>query len=177
MKRRYRKSRERGAVFVEALVVCAFFVTCFIGLVFFRELYANKLHVSRLARASALNYAMSACRSTPGAGLEGDLPKKPVGGPEQTGSKSVNASGDGKSDAILGGLDRSKSGGLFYSVAAIGVEAETRVESRSKTSTEPARELRGTVKTTSYVACGDVVTPDQYSEILPHLTSVFDSMF
>ncbi|MBF5066787.1 hypothetical protein G6O45_26600, partial [Salmonella enterica subsp. enterica serovar Istanbul] len=75
MNKRVPRKARRGAVFVETIVVLSFFTLCFLGVVYFRELYLGKLHVQRLARASALSHAMRACAGDVAAGLEDDVPK------------------------------------------------------------------------------------------------------
>ena len=43
---------QRGAIFVEAIVVISVFTLCFLGVLYFRQLYVGKLAVQRLARTS-----------------------------------------------------------------------------------------------------------------------------
>src|SRR5687768_8991176 len=64
----------RGAVFVEAIAVVSFFIIAFLGIVYFRDLYLEKLRVQRMARAAAMMYAMGACASDPNAAIAADLP-------------------------------------------------------------------------------------------------------
>jgi len=59
--RRIRQSSQRGAVLVEALIVTSLLALTFMGLVFFRDFYVQKLVAARLARGSVLVHSMTGC--------------------------------------------------------------------------------------------------------------------
>lgn len=71
-----RRRQERGAAFVEALIVISFLILSFFGLIFFREFYMTELLAMRTARAGVLAYAEIGCEDdvlTPGSWLDQDI--------------------------------------------------------------------------------------------------------
>ena len=58
---RRRLPRPRGAVFVEAIVLCTLFALIMAGAVFFHRLYFTKLKVVEEARAAVWTQAMAGC--------------------------------------------------------------------------------------------------------------------
>jgi hypothetical protein len=56
--------RQRGAIFVEAIVVCSMLIIMFASAVFFHSLYANKMRATRDARLAAWQPAEEGCPST-----------------------------------------------------------------------------------------------------------------
>jgi hypothetical protein len=87
-----RRSRQRGAAMVEAVVAIPFFLMMFAGILYIGKLYETKMRVMRLTKESAWNYAMcncndkgdaisSTCRAAEGAsaGSGGDESGRPEG--------------------------------------------------------------------------------------------------
>jgi hypothetical protein len=58
---RIRRQRERGAIFVEAIIVIATMTLVLLSMVFFENMYMKKLRVARLARATVIAYSMRGC--------------------------------------------------------------------------------------------------------------------
>jgi hypothetical protein len=169
-----RRRRARGAVFVEALAVVAFFALCFLAVLFFRDVYGAKLRVQRLARASAMSHAMGACQGEPGAGLEKDLPRSPPPrGPEPGPAPAFDTGGKRDADEALHGLARA--------TAAGGVTVITLTTAASAKTVDAATHrtwgFQTDVSSASYVTCGDPVSDEQYGAIVPHLEGVFAKYF
>lgn len=60
--------RQRGAVFVEAIIVCSMLITMFASAVFFHSMYAAKIQALRDARLAAWEPAEAGCASEMGLG-------------------------------------------------------------------------------------------------------------
>ena len=165
---RSRRAR-RGAVLVESIVVISFFTLCFLGVVYFREVYVAKLQVQRLARASAMAHAMSACKADPKTGLEKDLPAPPVEGRTPLGSPDSKASGKAAE-----ALKQAQSGAPLAEIGEItlttSASATTRTDQQAK-----EQGFRSNVGSTSFVTCMDPVSTDGVEEVLPRLKSIAES--
>ena len=163
------RGNERGAVLVEAIVVIAFFVIAFTGLVYFHTLYLTKIRTSRISRVATLHHAIVGCEGnvqtelaqaggasvTPGGKLTNNVPYKngagstlsPVAQSAAGGKSGVGSSLDAKIVHITNdGLAKAHGGGAVYA---------------SKTDT------------TSYVGCSDPVSNEQYGDIVPNLKNAF----
>jgi hypothetical protein len=60
--------RQRGAIFVEAIIVCLMLIIMFASAVFFHSLYANSMRATREARLAAWQPAEEGCPSGFGVG-------------------------------------------------------------------------------------------------------------
>jgi hypothetical protein len=58
---------------VESVIVISTFILFFMGMVFFRSLYEQKLRVMRISRAASVAYAMGACQGDALASVKQDL--------------------------------------------------------------------------------------------------------
>ncbi len=94
-----RRASRRGAAMVEAIVMISMFIMFFLGMVYFRSMYQQKLKVQRLARAAAVSYALAACNGDPLASIKADL-----------GTATDNNSGQQQGGANLGGMTPNPSG-------------------------------------------------------------------
>jgi hypothetical protein len=176
------RQAQRGAIFVEAVVVVSFFTLCFLGVVFFRELYLSKLRVQRVARASAMAHAMSACKADPQTGLEKDLPGPPVqkkapgsGTPVDLEAPGSNK-GSRKADDALRALGSSRSGGLLDEITVVRLETSASATTR-KDALSPKQGFESAVSSESFVTCMDPVSDDQFGDIVPRVLDVFGSIF
>jgi hypothetical protein len=181
-KHRLRRA-QRGAILVESIIVISFFTLCFLGVMYFRELYLAKMHVQRLARASAMAHAMSACKADAKAGLENDLPR-PL-----TQSKAPGSGMPVDLD-VPGGHDGEKlaSKALETVGDALGMGALDEVTvvtltttASATTQTDPSSPKQGfvsdDVSSESFVSCMDPVSDKQFDGIIDHVTDVFTSIF
>ena len=179
MKKRISRRNERGAIFVESIIVVAFFVLCFVGVVFFRELYVKKMHVQRLARASAMGHAMNACKSDIKAGLEDDLTKDTDQAPasEPTPRKPTPVGNqDGKAKEALDKLDETRGGGPLDDVTKITLTSTASASDRMDR-TSRGQSFESQVTGTSFVTCGDPVAKGDIEQIFPRIGAVFESFF
>jgi hypothetical protein len=175
------KSRgaRRGAVFVESIVVISFFTMCFVGVVYFRELYLGKMRVQRLARASAMAHAMGACKGDPKAGLEEDLPVNPPKPPEENptpGAPLDLETPPGRARDALNKFGQSKAGTPLDTITTITITTSA----AAGTKANPAAKRNGfesSVDSRSFVTCADPVRDGQFEEILPHIEDIFSSFF
>lgn len=178
MKKLVNRSAQRGAVFVESIVVISFFTLCFLGVLYFRELYLAKLRVQRLARASAMSHAMGACERDPAAGLEKDLPARPVEkGREPGESRDIDTHGDKTAGDALAKFDRAKTGTPLDEITKITLTTSASATTRKDQASKEEGFRSDAVSSTSFVTCGDPVADGQYEEIFPHIESLFDSFF
>jgi len=143
---------------VEALVVISVFILFFMGEVYFRSLYENKLHVQRLARAAAVAYAMDACQDNdPLASVRPDFGSnvQTTGTPSTTqGSASINAQPTGNvgSGGNSVGNAMRKSGFAGDTIANISLQAKAGATARDGFK---KKGWSTTVTTTSSMSCGD----------------------
>lgn len=173
MNKRIQRRRQRGAALVEAVSVISFFTVCFLGVLYFKELYLAKLHVQRLARASAMGHAMGACEGDPAAGLDEDLPRRPLEHGRDPGEPRppLDAKGDRKAEDALAAFDRARTGTPLNAVTKVTLASKASATSGKDQAS--AQGFTGDVSSTSFVTCGDPVVDGQYEEIIPHITSLF----
>jgi hypothetical protein len=169
--------RERGAVFVEAIIVVSFFTLIFVGLVYFRTFYLTQLKVMRLARASSIAYTMGACTANdPAAWASSDI----KGSTQSTGqtkttsptSQSTATQGSPEAQAIMkdlpgGGNDD----GIMNPIGNVGLSEVVRAG--MKTALRTSNWFESTPRATSYVSCGDKVRDGSFDEVLGYVKDHF----
>lgn len=171
-----KRNAARGAIFVESIIVISFFTLCFLGTMFFRELYVKKARAQRLARASAMSYAESACSGDPKAGLDKDLPPNQPPPAGSAGQPLGNApGGDPTANDAIGKFDNTSHGGPFDPITAITVQT-TAEASTQKSVGAPKQGFKSTVTSTSYVSCMGPTSADQATEILPQILDVLGTI-
>lgn len=148
----------RGAVMVEAVVVVSFATICFLGVLYFRQLYEAQIQSQRLARAGAMAHAMSACKADPARGLEKDLPKKLEAGTTTPDGTLDTGGGSDKGTQALDAIRRSRGGTVFSRVTSVTVGRDVAATTKTAQRATPAGFI-GRVLSTSHVACGDEVRP------------------
>ncbi len=166
---------QRGAVFVEAIVVISVFTLCFLGVLYFRQLYVAKLAVQRLARTSAMAHAMSACKADPRAGLEQDLAHAPTQSKKQGSGTSikVEAPGSDLANDVINAIISSTS---LDEVTAVSLFA-TASATTQRDPLSPKQGFESDVSSESFVSCMDPVSDDQFGQIIPHVKAIFGSIF
>ena len=181
MKRRYSRAAQRGAVFVESIIVVVFFTLCFLGVVYFREVYIAKMQMQRLARSSAMAHAMNACSGDIKAGLENDLAKNAPSPPtndDHPGDQTLDPKSKPgtKEHDSLDSFDQSKAGTPFDRVTVITLK--TSANATTKRSTTGKEEgFRADVASQSFVTCGDPVRNGGIEQVFPAIGGVFESFF
>lgn len=182
MKKLVSRRAQRGAVFVEAIIVVSFFTLCFLGVVYFREVYLAKMRVQRLARASAMAHAMGACDGDPKAGLEKDLPKdSPVQPPPENGKEGLplefppgeNAQ---KAKDILGGFGRTQGGTPLEKVTVVTLKTSASATTK-KDELSQKQGFESEVASNSFVTCMDPARGGGVEEVLPRLGEILESIF
>jgi hypothetical protein len=178
MRKRISRTAERGAIFVESIIVVVFFTLCFLGVVYFRELYVGKMHVQRLARSSAMAHAMNACTGDIKAGLEDDLPKNaaPPSSAQTPGDPSPPSNQGGTAQEALDAFDQTKAGTPLDEITAITVKTSANATTKNpQTLQEPG--FHSKVSASSFVTCGDPVSDEGIEQIFPRIGAVFESFF
>jgi hypothetical protein len=180
MKRSLARPAQRGAVLVESIVGIAFSTLCFLGAVYFREVYVAKTRVQRLARASAMAHAMNACSGDIAAGLEDDLPKNSPSPPtndDKPGDQKVDPqTPPGKAQESLDAFGQSKAGTPFDRITVVRLTTTA----SGTTKADPASKeqgFRSTVSASSFVTCGDPVSDGGFVQVFPGIGRVFESFF
>jgi len=179
----FSRRRQRGAAFVEALIIVCSFVLFTIGLVFFFNLYTKKLRVARLARASAMAYAMGGCQAnSPTDWVKVDLPSGSTSSPGQENNKQSTRESRGVQGGTEGG-DKAKSivsslpgtgddNNILNPVGSVGMSMSVTTESK------PSPLAAGTgftqvARSTSHVTCNDKVRDGDFNEIVGYVTDLF----
>ena len=176
MKRRSQtRARQRGAIFVESIIVITFFTTCFIGTMFFRELYVKKARVQRVARAAAMSFAMNACQGDPNAGLDKDMPQNQPPPSNGQGPPDANTGRGSSSDKNASSALAAMGGAPFDPTTSVSVHTTA----EAVTQKDPASKKQGftaDVGSTSTVGCMDQTSTDQATEVLPKLEQTIKSV-
>ena len=179
MKKHVSRRNQRGAIFVESIIVVVFFTLCFLGVVFFRELYVKKMHVQRLARASAMGHAMNACKSDIKAGLEDDLTKdtdQPPSPEQAPGRPTPAGNQTGKTKEALDQFGETTGGAPLDQVTKITLTS-TASASDKKNPTSPGQTFESHVTGQSFVTCGDPVSDGDIGQVFSRIGAVFESFF
>jgi len=179
MKKLRNRRAQRGAIFVEAIVVISVFTLCFLGVLYFRELYVRKMQVERLARSSAMAHAMSACTADARAGLEQDLPRDPVQSKKQGSGRSFKVEAPGSGDGVE--LANKVINEVIGSLSPDNVTAVSLVTTASATTQKdplsPREGFESEVSSESFVSCMDPVSDEQYGQIVPRVLGIVGSIF
>jgi len=172
MKRKSFRAAQRGAVFVESIVVLSFFILCFLGVLYFREVYLAKLRVQRLARASAMAHAMGACNVDAKAGIEKDLPNPPAREGEPLTRPDIKA--EGKAKEAIDDLSSSKGGPPLAEITKITVVTKASATTRQDQQAQETG-FRSDVGSASFVTCMDPVSDEDVIAIVPRMQSIIES--
>ena len=168
---RTRRARQRGAIFVEAVIVISFFILALIGLMYFRSLYTKKLQAMWLARSTALVYSMGACKTAdnePDRWIDSDIgslnpPQEPQSDTEPAGSGASGTPQDQttESKAVLesGHLGSLSSDGtkILNEITVATFSGEARVTKYHAASDTRKPIFSKEVSSKSYISCGEEV--------------------
>lgn len=174
-----RPSRERGAVFVEALIVISVFILFLLGIIYFRELYVGQMRLQRLARAAAVAHSMGACDSDVRSTLKYDLgkdqtvrasaskdpprPTDPEPPPPDTPTSKVNN--------VFGGVADKRGGTVLNEVDSVELRGNVKTTTKSGYFGKETG-FRAAVGSGSYVSCGDELTSKQYEGLAESIPSL-----
>jgi hypothetical protein len=145
---------------VEAIFMISVFILFFLGMVYFRSMYEQKLRVSQLARSAAVGYALGGCKdSNPLSLVSKDLGSASNNGSNANGqgnssqnqSANVGTSGNG-GDPLSGSMsDTGVAGDKIAQIAISGPAAGTTKSSPWAQSIG----FRAKVGTSSFMSCGE----------------------
>lgn len=171
------RSATRGAILVEAIVVIGFFITCFIGGVYFRALYVQKLHAQRLARSAAIAHAMGACASGPRAAIERDIGARRFEGRTESGIPfdaipiiPALPHGENGPTALARAREKNGDSGLDR-ITVVRLEGDASATARGPDGREEG--YRSTPSSTSYVVCADETPDDRYEGMVEQIANLF----
>jgi Tfp pilus assembly protein PilX len=182
---RHRRARQRGAIFVEAIIVITFFVLALMGLVYFRSLYTKKLTAMRLARSAALVHSMGACKNNePQSWIAKDMGSlNPSPSPPET----ENASGgsgapqqEGKSKQVMDeaeqrGYGMSSDGTTFLNEITVATFSGEAWVAQQDATTDPSKAVfHKRVNSKSYVSCGEEVrSGNEFDGLIGWIKGIF----
>ena len=145
---------------VESIFVISVFILFFIGMVYFRSMYEQKLRVMRLARAAAVGYALGGCNGNPLQSVTADL-----GSASDNGSQNqLNPGGptaDAGADPTIGqnggnpvGSALAAQGMVGDPITVINMQAPAAGTAQASPATT-SMGFKANVSTLSYMSCGE----------------------
>jgi hypothetical protein len=165
---------------VEAICVISIFILFFLGMVYFRSMYQQKLRVSRLARAAAVGFALNGCKGDPLALVNQDL-----GSATNTGTSGAAAgtatgpAGAPSSNPSVGQNAGNPVGSALGDQGMTGDPiAVINMQAPAGATTQPAPwaakvGFSATVTNNSYMSCGDVAQPGTAAGAWNYASSLF----
>jgi Tfp pilus assembly protein PilX len=181
--RKKRATRQRGAVLVEALILISTLVTCFLGLIYFRDLYLDQLRVLRLARAAAIAHSLAACSAnSPELWLDLDLggyrsntplqDQLPAAGSARTRARPLNTAEAQRARRFIQSSSTGSSDGegLLNPVTTTDLSGNASVGAGNT-------QFQGESRALSHVSCSDGVKQRRYADLVSKLSEEFTSLF
>lgn len=160
---------------VEAVIVIAFFILALSGVVYFRDMYDRKIQTLRVARAAAIQYALSGCQGQPGGAVAPDMggitatnaraDQKVPNGNASDGQGGPNSSEAKQATSNIAGTD-----GFFLNpIANVGMRGNASVGSASKAT------FKSTMASNSFSSCPDKVRKydEDFSEVIGYIGGLF----
>lgn len=181
------RRRQRGAIFVEAVVVISALTLCLLALCYVRDLYVRELGVSRLARAAVIAHSMTGCKTElPRDWLARDLGKYELHDPNQEqqtarGKDSASAPAPTPRTSRAGGMLQRAGGTSSDGTGVLNPITDTQVDGQAQISSRAVKGGRaavfsGRVRATSYVSCGDEVRDEDFDGIFGVLKDDISSL-
>lgn len=168
---------------MEACIVVCSFVLFMLGLVFFFNLYTNKLKIARSARASAIAYAMGGCEANnPADWAKADLPSQSATTPGRSNDNQPTRDPRGVAGGTPGG-DKAKSivsslpgtgsdDSILNPVGSVGMSVTVSTQSKPNP-LAPGQGFSAAAASRSYATCNDKVRDGDFGEIVGYVTSMF----
>jgi len=170
--------RQRGAVFVEAIVVISALTLGVIALAYVRDLYVQQMAVARLTRAAVIAHSMAGCKTnqprewlgkdlagytTQGTNEERQSARGKDGGGAPSGTDSAKAS----NLVQRSGATSSDGKGLLNPItdAEFGGQAKATGREGGRTS-RTQTVFSGKVRAKSFVSCGDEVKDGDFDRVM-----------
>jgi hypothetical protein len=174
-----RTNAQRGAIFVEAIIIIASFTMMFMGMVFFRMLYVHSTITSRLARGGAIAYAMSGCDSvSPKDWIGTDakrynvLPPNPPSNDSVPTSETTQAQSSKEASTATGNIPGL--GGKNFLNPISEVSDETNVGAGTVGALGGKKTVfQKHLAPKSYETCNDVVRDGDFNEVFGYVKDMF----
>jgi hypothetical protein len=173
------RSRQRGAIMVEACIVIASFVLVFLAMVFFRNMYLRKIQTMRLSRATMMAYSMQGCpdnqSATQWAGVDLD-PKagqNPGKDNSTTAVPATEKTHSKRADEIMGTVPGAGSNGSALNpIGELGLTMKAAATTKSSL-LGTRKGFKATMGSTSYVTCGEGIKDDSFKGIIHYALDHF----
>jgi hypothetical protein len=177
--RAHRVSRadERGAVFLEAIVVISALTLGLIALVYVRDLYTEQMAVARLTRAAVIAHSMAGCKTNqPREWLGKDLAgyttqgvnqdRASAHGRDNGGAASGANSARANSLVQKSGATSSDGKGLLNPITDAEFGGEAKATASEGLGSRRRAVFSGRVRAKSFVSCGDEVKDGDFDRVL-----------
>jgi hypothetical protein len=166
---------------VEAIVVISIFILFFLGMVYFRSMYQQKLRVMRLTRAAAVGFSLSGCSGQPTQNLTPqdlsgvtDSSQTTTGGAaDPGGAPGANPSVGQKAGSPVGNA-LSDQGMMGDKIAAMNLAAPASGTSQPSPMAKTLG-FRANVSSISYMSCGEPHKAGDFSGLIGYATSLFST--
>jgi hypothetical protein len=177
---RVRRRHARGVIFVEAVIIITTMMLIFMAVIFFRQVYVQKVRTQSLARAAAIAYSMGGCENNDptawaGRDLGGKTPSARSDDEQIPKDQSTPVTGEGseKAAGIMRSLPATGSDDSFLNpIARVGLATEATVTTRDGALGQ-RRGFEQSITARSHQSCGDVVRDGDYGEIVDVVTGFF----
>ena len=171
-----RRMRERGAVFVEAVVIISFLTLALLGITFFHKLYVEKERAARLAGAAAIAFAMGACNGDATASIKTEMPKGQSGNSTQNNEpppqKYQNESHSDSSQKALSAAG-SKDNNFLNPTSDVTVSGKASSTTKSDGKTKG---FSVNVSSKSFVSCSDETTDKDFEAVIGKIGDLIGSI-
>jgi hypothetical protein len=182
-KKTRKRGAERGAAMVEAIVVISIFILFFLGMVYFRSMYQQKLRVMRLSRTAAVGFALSGCTGSPTQNLTTqDLNGVTSGSSGTINGTAANVGGSPGANPSVGQNSKNPVGGALSDqgmmgdkIAALSLSAAAAGTSKSTFGSTVG--FQSNVTSTSYMSCGEPHKAGDFSGAISYAESMFSTSF
>ena len=160
---------------IEAIFCISVFILFFLGMVYFRSMYQQKLRMERLGRAAAVAYALEGCSgSNPLAQIQADLGNATNTG--QPGEQQGTGAGIGGNPSVgsgspLSGAQQSK-GTFGDPVTEISMSGPASATTQNGVF-GPKFGFTANVGTTSFMSCGQAPEAGSVSGALQYVKGLF----
>lgn len=177
-RRTAQRTRARGAVFLEAIVVISALTLGVIALAYVRNLYVRQLTVARLARAAVIAHSMAGCKTNqPREWLGRDLAEYTSAGNNQDSQSArgkdaalpATSPNSSKANNLVqrSGATSSDGKGLLNPITDAEFAGEAKATAKEGGRGSLGRTVfSGRVRAKSYVSCGDEVKDGDFDRVL-----------
>ena len=172
----FTERRQRGAVFIEAIVVISALTLGLLALVYIRDLYVKQLGVSRLARAAVIAHSMAGCKTN----QPRDWLGRDTAGYTASAANRDQQSAAGKNGGSTPSTSGGRAGNLIQKAGGSSADGkgmlnpitDTQLAGQASASAKASplgrsqSAFSGRVRATSFVSCGDEVKDGDFDRIM-----------